>query len=63
MAPTYLTAAATLLVGIAALFGKVIEVDSAQSIVTAIAVIGGPILVMFRQWYTGKSTVFGGRPK
>lgn len=63
MAPTYIAAAATLAVGIAALFGKVITIEDAQSLITAIAVIGAPLFVMFRQWYTGKSTVFGARPE
>lgn len=62
IAPTYIAAVATLAVGIAALFGKVITFENAQNIVTAVAMILGPLFVMYRQWYTGKSTVFGARP-
>lgn len=63
IAPTYLAAAATLLVGILSLWGKVIPFDTALSVVTAVALIAGPLFVMFRQWYTNKSTLLGARPK
>lgn len=62
LAPTYITAAATLIVGIAALWGKQIELNSVIGILQALVVILGPAFIMFRQWQTGKSTVFGSRP-
>lgn len=63
MAPSYIAAAATLLVGILALFGKVVTFENAQSVITAVVIIGGPLVIMFRQWYTGKSTLLGARPR
>lgn len=61
MAPTYLAALATLIVGIAALWGKVITFDNALSVITAISIIAGPLFVMARQLYTGRSTIVGTR--
>lgn len=63
MAPTYITALATLLVGIAAIWGKVIPIDTAQALVTAAVFIVGPLVVMIRQVWTGRSTVYGSRPE
>lgn len=62
MAPTYITALATLLVGIAAIWGKVIPIDTAQALITAIVFIAGPLIVMARQLWTGRSTIVGSRP-
>lgn len=63
MAPSYIAAAATLLVGVFSLFGKQIDVSNAQTLIEAVILVGGPLIVMFRQWITGRSTLLGIRPQ
>ncbi len=63
IAPTYVSAFATLLVGIAALWGKQIDITSLTTLLEALVVIVGPLFIMFRQWYTGRSTLLGARPQ
>ena len=59
MAPTFLSGLAMLL---SVLFPEV-ELDALNTTLNTLVVVGAGLVIMFRQWFTGRSTWFGGRPK
>ena len=63
MAPTYILALATFLGGILSRQGVVIETDSLVTTLTTLVTVAGPLVIMARQYMTGRSTAVGTRPK
>lgn len=63
MAPTFITAIAMLVAGFLANHGIVVSSDNLAVTLQTIVLIGGPIVVMFRQVITGRSTWIGTRPE
>lgn len=59
MAPTFLSGLAMLL---SVLFPDV-SIDALNTTLNTLVAIGAGLLIMYRQWATGRSTWFGGRPK
>lgn len=62
-APSFV-ANAVLVIGVVLQFlgVQIVEADL-QTTITTIGVIVIPLFTMFRQWWTGRSTPFGTRPK
>lgn len=63
MAPTYSLNAITLIAIVLAYFKIDVGPEALQVTLTTILVIATPLFTMFRQWYTGRSTLAGLRPE
>ena len=63
MAPTYIANAVAVISFGLTLLGVHIGNDALQTTVVTILAIAVPLFSMFRQWYTGRSTLLGARPK
>lgn len=62
MAPTYIANAVTVISLGLTLLGVHVGNDALQTTVVTILAIVVPAFTMFRQWYTGRSTLLGARP-
>lgn len=63
MAPTYIIAFVALVVPVLARHGVVVDTADLTTTLVTLTTVAAPLLVMFRQWYTGRSTVLGTRPQ
>ena len=63
MAPTFALNAITLISFVLTLLGIHVGNDALQTTVVTILAIGTPLFTLFRQWYTGRSTLMGTRPR
>lgn len=61
VAPTYVTAFVMLVAGVLTSKGVSVSPDDLTTTLMTLVQVGGPLLVMFRQWWTGRSTIFGKR--
>jgi hypothetical protein len=62
IAPTYLANLVTLIAIVLAYFKIQIAPEALQTTLTTILVIGTPLFTLFRQLWTGRSTLAGTRP-
>jgi hypothetical protein len=62
-APTYIANLVSVLSLVLTFLGVHVGNDALQTTVVTVLAIAVPLFTMFRQWYTGRSTLAGRRPK
>ncbi len=63
MAPTFITAAVSILVVVLPMFGIKVATAELTTTIQTIVLILAPLFIIFRQKITGRANWFGGRPQ
>lgn len=63
MSPTYIANAVMVIMLIVNYFKIDVAPEAVQTTVSTLILVFVPLFTMFRQWYTGRSTLGGFRPK